>query len=214
VIAFTDDDGRVRAGWADALAAAFDDPAVAFVTGAIRAGEGAPADGPVPRMHEDRSFVLDPARRGALGASANLAVRRTALDAVGGFDDDLGPGRWFRAAEDIDLFDRLFLVGARGLYEPLACIEHNQWRDRRAMLRLDYGYGLGMGARLARLWRTDRRRARWQTADLLWTHGLRVAWSELIAGHQLAAAGGLLRFAGTVVALPLAVVRLPARPRR
>jgi hypothetical protein len=81
------------------------------------------------------------------------------------------------------------------------------------MLRLDYGYGIGMGARLARLWRTDRHRARVQTVDLMWTNGLRLALRELVAGHQLAAATGLLRFVGAVVAFPVAMVRLPATPR-
>jgi GT2 family glycosyltransferase len=213
LVAFVDDDARVRPGWAEAMVGAFDDPGVAFVTGSITAGAG-PAEGPIPRMHASEPFDLLLTTRGALGASANLALRRTALERVGGFDEDLGPGRWFRAAEDIDLFDRLLLAGERGRYEPSAGVEHPQWRNRREMLRLDYAYGIGMGARLSRLWRTDRRRARVESRDVLWTYGLRRAGTDLAAGYQLGAATGFLRMIGTAVAFPVGLVRLDPQPKR
>ena len=56
--------------------------------------------------------------RSAFGAGANWGVRRTGLDAVGGFDERLGPATWFAAAEDADLYDRLVLAGYVGRYCP------------------------------------------------------------------------------------------------
>jgi GT2 family glycosyltransferase len=213
VTAFVDDDATVQPGWADAIADAFVAPEVAFVTGAIRAPADAFAEGPLPQMHDDRAFVLEPSARGALGASANLAVRRVALEAIGGFDEALGPGTWFAAAEDIDLFDRLFLAGYRGRYEPAAVVHHHQWRDRPAMVRLDYAYGKGMGARLARLLRADRRRGRVEAYDVLWRYGLRVAFLDLRRGYELGALCGFARFVGSLLSFPVALVRLPARLR-
>jgi hypothetical protein len=213
IVAFVDDDAVALAGWADAIAAPFADDDVAFVTGAIRVPEGIVAEGPVPRMHADTPFPLLPSTRGALGASANLAVRRAALERVGGFDEDLGPATWFCAAEDIDLFDRLFGAGLRGRYAPGAAVHHHQWRDRSAMVRLDFAYGKGMGARLARLVRTDRARCRAEAYDALWQYGLRVAWLDLRKGYEFGAATGVVRFIGAIVAFPVALVRLPSTPR-
>ncbi len=157
LVAFVDDDVRVSPSWAGAITAPFDTPGVVLVTGAVG------ADGPV----RDRSiattedvvggrFRLD--RFGHVGASANLAVRRDVLASVGGFDELLGAGGRFRAAEDLDLFDRMLRHGD-GWHEVTAGAVHEQWRSRRDLLGLELSYGIGFGARLAKLARTDRARA-------------------------------------------------------
>ena len=65
------------------------------------------------------------------------------LERIGGFDERLGPGTWTEAAEDLALFDRLLHAGGAGRYEPQALVLHEQWRARRAVVRLDWGYGKG-----------------------------------------------------------------------
>ena len=57
------------------------------------------------------------------------------------------------------LFDRCFALGLTGRYEPAAIAVHEQWRGPRRLLLLDARYGFGNGARIAKLLRTDRRRA-------------------------------------------------------
>ena len=158
LVAFVDDDVRVGVGWAKAITLPFDHPGVVLVTGAVG------ADGPV----RDRSvavtddvaggrFTID--TPGHVGASANVAVRRRVLEAVEGFDELLGAGGRFKAAEDLDLFDRVLGHGY-GWHERSAGAVHDQWRNRRELVRLELASGIGFGARLAKLLRTDRGRAR------------------------------------------------------
>jgi hypothetical protein len=95
------------------------------------------------------------------GHSANIGVRRRALECVDGFDESLGPGTPLRAAEDLDLFERLIAGGFRGRYEPAASSYHESWRGTREMFVLQWSYGIGLGARLVKIARTDR--ARWRS---------------------------------------------------
>lgn len=158
LVAFVDDDVCVSPTWASNVTAPFFFPDVVLVTGAV--GVDAPVNDRAVATTEDVEggrFGLD--RLGHVGASANLAVRRDVLEAVGGFDELLGAGGRFRAAEDLDLFDRMLRHGD-GWHELGARAVHDQWRSRRDLLGLELSYGIGFGARLAKLRRTDPARAR------------------------------------------------------
>ncbi|HEU5083322.1 MAG TPA: glycosyltransferase family A protein [Acidimicrobiales bacterium] len=163
LVGFVDDDVRVAPSWAAALCAPFADERVAFVTGAVVGGEAlagaAAGDRPVAVTDDVRAGPIDRGALGNVGASASLAVRRSALEAVGGFDELLGAGARFRSAEDIDLFDRL-LVGGIGWHAPEAVAHHDQWRSRRELLALELAYGSGYGVRLAKVLRADPARGR------------------------------------------------------
>jgi glycosyltransferase involved in cell wall biosynthesis len=200
LVGFVDDDVRVRPGWADAVVAAFDDPAVAFVTGRVVAPpHQADAERPVAVSSRTAREVLHPGLSGDLGASANLAVRRATLELVGGFDSSLGPGTWAASAEDLDLFDRLFRAGLSGLFEPAALAEHEQWRTRRQLLSLDWRYGKGMGVRLARLARWDRSRSRRLFREAVLSQGVRPVLNDLRHGYEFGAATVATRTLGTMV---------------
>lgn len=203
LVAFVDDDIRVTPGWADAIrACAAAHPEAAFFTGRVSVPpSGPPVSRPVAVLDRDEPAVIDAASTGSLGHGANLVVRRAALEAVGGFDERLGPGTRLHAAEDYDLFDRLLARGMTGRYEPSVSVHHEQWRDRRALLRLDWSYGIGGGARLVKLARTDRARARRAATVAFWTWGLRPAIRDLAAGYQFGFAYAMARVAGTVVGL-------------
>lgn len=206
-IAFTDDDVEVEPGWAAAVSAAFA-PGVDFVTGWIAPLRGQETqDRPLPIMLDEEPMVLDGRRTNAIGASANLAVTREALLAVGGFSEDLGPGTWLAAAEDIELFDRLFAAGFRGRYEPAAQVRHDMWRTRREGLSLEWRYGKGMGARLVWLRRLDRGRAGPQTRDALWDAGLRIIGKELREGYQYGVVADAIRLLGMAVGAAVAAGR-------
>jgi glycosyltransferase involved in cell wall biosynthesis len=210
LVAFVDDDVRVLPGWADGLVAGFADPAVRFVAGAVAVPPGQEdRERPVAVTTLTERTVLDLASRGTTGASANLGVRRSALEAVGGFDERLGPGTWTRAAEDLDLLDRLLARGP-GLFTPAAAAVHDQWRSRRELVRLDLGYGTGLGARLRLLLSRDPARARQVLSDAVWDGTVRPGLSDLRAGYRFGVLLALVRLLGTVTGFVRATVTLRA----
>jgi GT2 family glycosyltransferase len=166
-------------------------------------------DVPIAVIDQTEPSLLDGTSDGLIGHSANLAVRRSALEAVGGFDERLGAGADLRAAEDNDLWDRLFAAGLTGRYAPAAAGWHEQWRTRRELIPLNWAYGYGSGARAAKLLRRDRTRARAVARHALWDWGLADA-PKWLPHHRLAAALGVVRAAGAVAgacrALPIPVI--------
>jgi GT2 family glycosyltransferase len=111
VIAFTDDDTVPDPGWLAAGLDAFDGPDAVAAAG--RVVVPLPAE---PTDHERNESGLE--RAGFV--TANCFVRRSALEAVGGFDER------FRTAwrEDSDLEFRLLERGGRVVRAPKAAVAH------------------------------------------------------------------------------------------
>jgi glycosyltransferase involved in cell wall biosynthesis len=184
LLLFTDDDVEVEAGWADAFAACFDArDDVGFATGWLGAREEDESGHGVATVDRTTPVLLDARTRGTLGHGASMAVRRTALEGIGGWDDAMGAGGRFRSAPEVDVFDRLFQAGWLGWYEPAARARHEQWRTDRQLVLLHGRYALGMGARLAKLLRSDRRRCAQVTRDAWWDWGLKDALSHARHGR-------------------------------
>jgi GT2 family glycosyltransferase len=72
------------------------------------------------------------------------------FDKVGLFDERLGPGTSFPAAEDNDLGYRLLEQGYCICYVPEAVVYHRAWRSERESLSLEWRYGVGRGAYYAK----------------------------------------------------------------
>jgi GT2 family glycosyltransferase len=188
----------VDAGWRDAMAAALQHDA--FVTGRIEVPPHQTGTArPVAIKDDEEPARLDATTTGTLGHSASLGVRRAVLERIGGFDESLGAGARFQSAPEVDLFDRLFAAGFTGRYEPAARAWHEQWRSPEQKVHLDWRYGIGTGARVVKLLRSDRRRAFAVARDAAWDRGLRRAATDLRAGYRLGAATALARTAGVVV---------------
>lgn len=127
-VAFLDDDVEVRPGWARALLDAAGSSDAVALQGRILPSAAALADprsmarwrrlGTLP--HVDLGEGL--AERRTL-TGANMAVRRASLEAIGGFDERLGPGA-AGLSEDTDLARRLRSAGGRILYVGSATVEH------------------------------------------------------------------------------------------
>jgi GT2 family glycosyltransferase len=201
IVAFIDDDVSVDRAWAGAVAEAFArDPAIVFITGRIglRADQ-ANAERPVALLDDPDPARLDSSSRGSIGHSANMAVRRDVLEQIGGFDELLGAGAPLHAAEDYDVFDRLFAAGRTGAYEPAASAVHDQWRTRRQLLGLEWRYGIGIGARIGKLIRSDRRRARAVAREHLLDHGVGRAAKSLKSRYEFDALLSMVHFLGVVV---------------
>ncbi len=144
LIAFVDSDCTVPDGWLEGLTWLFADPTVGAVaprvrpSGAVAAGDRvldrfARAHGPLDLGPDEGEVGPDRAVRYV--PTAALVVRRSALDAVGGFS----PG--MRVGEDVDLIWRLVESGWRVRYVPSVTVFHaepDRWADVLAR-RFSYG---------------------------------------------------------------------------
>jgi glycosyltransferase involved in cell wall biosynthesis len=140
IVAMTDDDVRVDAGWLDAACDALldpRDPAVAYAGGPVMPlWETAPPAwldltrgdlwGTIAiQDHGDRLFVYEEARKVPLGA--NMAARRSLFAAIGAFRGDLGrsSGRLVLGQEVPELLARARAAGFTGLYVPAMRVHHH-----------------------------------------------------------------------------------------
>lgn len=144
-IVFVDDDCIVEPGWAAALheeLAAH--PDADFVSGHVGAG-GAPGGDyrPVTTYPVDR-----PRRRAGawtrpylIGFGVCMAVRRSAIERLGGWDERLGAGvPDFPASEDMDFNYRLLRAGGVAYSTPRVRSSHHQWRRKDELPPLWRGY--------------------------------------------------------------------------
>ncbi|MGW6331791.1 mycofactocin biosynthesis glycosyltransferase MftF [Nocardia rhamnosiphila] len=195
LVAFVDSDVEPETGWLDAILPLFDDPAVAAVAPRVRATAEAPGSGTESLLshYEATRCALDmgttrgvvrPMSRIGYVPSAALVVRRSALRAVGGFDERL------RFGEDVDLVWRLADAGFLVRYHPDAVVRHRPRRALRSWLTQRFDYGTS-AAPLAR-----RHPGRLACARMNpWSA---VVWALLVTGRPPPAA--IAAVASTVVA--------------
>ena len=193
IIAFTDDDVRVDAGWLRAFASAFAEPEVGLVTGLVAPAEletgaqqlfelvyGGMGKGMQPRVwNRERAGRYDMVTAHRLGVGANMAFRRRVLETLDGFDTALDVGTPSHGAGDLDVFHRVLLSGATVRYEPKALVWHKHRRDIPALRRQLYDNGRAFGVYLLLLFIRGEV-PRFVTANFarLWVqwHLSRVAW--------------------------------------
>lgn len=88
--------------------------------------------------------------RGGEGSSISLFFRRKLFDALGGFDERLGIGRWYGSGEETDFLLRALASGARLDYAPGARVHHHfsteQSGDWRTICRNIRNRARGTGA--------------------------------------------------------------------
>ncbi|MDQ2683505.1 MAG: glycosyltransferase [Chloroflexota bacterium] len=173
VVAFLDDDCTVAPDWLDAIASAFEDPEIDLVSGRVRP-DGSGTLVLAGQTHaEPRTFRGRRNPVGTVDRSGNMAIRVDAMTAVGGFDESLGPGTLYRAAEDTDLVYRLMKAGAQLRYAPAMCVVHRHWRDRSDSRATERGYAFGLGAMIAKHAQGGDLYALTLLPRLIWHMGLR-----------------------------------------
>lgn len=137
IIAFTDDDVRVSPRWLDAAAQPLlRDRTIDYTGGPVRPIWERPCPSWLDPVRTDlwgtlaildygpEPFIFEDRRRVPLGA--NMAVRRSLIDRIGGFDPALGRrGHSLLGQEQAEFFCRSRAAGARGLYVPEMAIEHH-----------------------------------------------------------------------------------------
>jgi GT2 family glycosyltransferase len=152
VLVFIDDDMFVEPDWfGNLVQAVVKSGAHSVVTGQVRAGESEVQGGSAPSIkREDEPAVYQGRIDKDVLYTGNMGTYRVVFDHVGVFDERLGPGTAFPAAEDNDLCFRLLEHGHRIYYVPDAIVYHRAWRSKRESLSLEWRYGLGRGAYYAK----------------------------------------------------------------
>ncbi len=151
LFAFTDDDCVVPADWATRIVQYFASaPEVALWYGAVLAAKHAHgwtpqylplAEGPLcSPLRVPRSF----------GLGANFAVRRTAAQSIGPFDEALGAGSTFGAGEDTDIGYRAFRMGLSVHTTCDPSVVHHGIRNGREISDSASRYVRGMAAMCAK----------------------------------------------------------------
>lgn len=166
IIAFTDDDAVVDPGWLRGVADALSDPRAAAVTGLVLPFEletraqhlfemyGGMGKGFEPvDHHRDRLGASGCVPIHHVGAGANMAFRRSVLDAVGGFHPSLGAGTTSMGAEDLEIFHRVVASGFTLRYHPAALVRHQHRREMSDLRAQLYANGRAFGVYLLEVWR-------------------------------------------------------------
>lgn len=139
IVAYTDDDCIAHADWLLHLSHAFTDESVIAA--------GGPNIPPPPRNRIERVVAAAPGAPAHVLLSdteaehlpgCNLAIRKEALNAIGGFTAD-----FMTAGDDVDICWRLREHGGRGSlrFVPGAMVWHHRRFTIRAYLRQQRGYG-------------------------------------------------------------------------
>jgi mycofactocin system glycosyltransferase len=144
LVAFVDADVTVEPEWLDGLVGHFDDPEVGAVAPRVMARQGTGRIGRALGAYDSVRSPLDlgaePAlvgahRRVSYVPAAVIVCRRTALDAIGGFDAAM------RVGEDVDLVRRLESAGWVVRFEPGVRVRHDTRGGFSAFARQRFGYG-------------------------------------------------------------------------
>lgn len=146
LVVFIDDDCYPEPDLLDRWLEVYADGRVGFGGGRILLHD--PNDAPVTIRTDLEPWLFEPGDyvRPGVVQGANMAVRRTVLDELGGFCDALGPGTPFNF-EDVDLAARASAAGHAGGYFPGPVVRHHHGRRRGAELNaLLESYDVGRGA--------------------------------------------------------------------
>jgi glycosyltransferase involved in cell wall biosynthesis len=147
-VAITDDDCTVPPNWLETFASIFAaHPNVAVAFCCVEAGEHDRTAGFVPAYVRtgDRMLTTMHDARLVHGLGAGIAVRRTMIEEIGGFDPLLGPGCRFQACDDRDIAIRALLARYHIYETSTIAVKHfgfRTWKQGRQLTRRDF-FGIG-----------------------------------------------------------------------
>jgi GT2 family glycosyltransferase len=183
----TDDDCVVATDWIAAnLRALMAEPRAAIVFGDVIAPDVQAANFYTPESRARSDFVVRSiwswkSTDGAnVGIGASMAMRKSMLAAIGGFDTSLGPGSPLQNAEDTDISLRAVLAGQRIVRTRAVRVTHFGARhhdDYRQLMRVTM---LALGAVNGKLFRRHPIAAAWYFVGLGWRTIARVVIVDLV----------------------------------
>ena len=139
LVGFIDDDEKVREDWFSVIYQCFQDKHLGLLGGPYVADLDAPLPKWVPKQVSAVLGITEPpaapVEYSSFGSSmpwgGNVIYRRSLLNQVGGFREDLGPtDKHLRRCEDAEIFLRVLALGARGIHHPKLVIYHHVHRAR------------------------------------------------------------------------------------
>src|ERR1700722_4588406 len=146
IVIFTDDDCYPDPAFIDAYVLAFNSRQdVGYMGGRIHLWDE--TDIRTTTDYRKEPVEIEPYQFIPAGAlqGANMAIRRSVLEQIGGVDPELGAGTPF-PCEDIDLVARAAWSGHRGRYDPAPLVHHHHGRKKGDELLIMKGYDRGRGA--------------------------------------------------------------------
>jgi len=146
-----DDDMYVEPNWLNVMVdSLMDNGASGIITGQVRT-KIAEDGGFAPSIKEELTPVTYSGKTVEdVLYTGNMAIHRSAFCATDRFDERLGPGTDFPAAEDNDFGYRWLVNGKSIHYNPDAIVFHRAWRNQNETIRLHWNYGIGQGAAIAK----------------------------------------------------------------
>lgn len=152
-IALTDDDCETSQNWLRELVAAFSkDSRIGIVFGNVLPGPYDRSAGFIIGYVRDEPFlsqsILEKHRVEGIGAC--MGLRRSVWQVLGGFDEMLGTGAYFKSAEETDLTIRALLAGYFVYETPNVTVIHYRFHTWEQCLALIHGYWQGTGAMFAK----------------------------------------------------------------
>lgn len=153
LIAMTDDDCGVSANWLWEIVAAFAaDKSVGVVFGNVLAASHDPTAGFVVAYERREPFLARGmrAKYQVQGTAACMGLRRSVWQVLGGFDEMLGIGAPFEAAEELDFAIRTLLAGYSVYETPDLSVVHYGFRTREHIQSVTRRYWYGTGAAFAK----------------------------------------------------------------
>ena len=150
LVAFTDDDCTVACDWLDGIEELFaQHPEVAMAFGEVRSAPHDASQVFVPQVEIEKFRIVRDARLGHIrgGGGGNMAARRSVFDAIGGYDERIGPGSQFHACEEYDIYYRVLATGWAVAFAPEFTTTH--WGERSyadgsgQLIKRWYAYGEG-----------------------------------------------------------------------
>jgi glycosyltransferase involved in cell wall biosynthesis len=212
IVACTDDDCEAPRGWVGEMVRVFgEQPTAAIVFCNVTASPHDQRAGYIPAYQRRRSRLVRwvGATCAGHGLGAGMALRRDVVNALGGFDEALGPGARFPAADDWDIAFRALLSGWHIYETSSVSILHHGFRtfaEGRAHARRDW---IGIGALCAKLLRARHFGA---GAVLFWDFSAHALWPPCAELLRLRRPRGLARIVGFVQGLGQGL-RLPVDPK-
>jgi GT2 family glycosyltransferase len=178
LLIITDDDCEVPPDWLDRMASVFHRyPNVAVVYCNVVPAPHDPEVGFIPAYQCDSPRMLTHPRQGPGGIGAGMAVRKSHVKALGGFDDRLGPGAPFPSGDEQDLSVRALLRGFHVYVTNETHVVHygfRTWEEGKNLTRRDCR---AAGAVAGKLFRSGHYSMLFSPVRVLWNFVL-LLWAD------------------------------------
>jgi GT2 family glycosyltransferase len=149
-IVILDDDMLVHDDWLERLLAGMSDgDAQTVATGRVLAAQPERpglVQPPYALITRSQPMVFRGRQPFLAVPGANVAVPRSLMIEIGGYDERLGAGTRFPGGEDHDASVRLLDAGCEVRHVPEAIVMHRAWRSQRDVIHLRWRYARGVGA--------------------------------------------------------------------